>query len=38
MIIIRTVNIVAKDEEEARQKIEEFQKMLDSMTIEIEEE
>ena len=38
MIIIRTVKVVAKDEEEARQKIEEFQKMLDSMTTDIEEE
>lgn len=38
MIITMTVEVVAKDEEEARQKIEEFQKMLDSMEVTIEEE
>ncbi len=38
LTIKRTITVCAKDEEEAMQKIEEFMRMLDSMTVEIEEE
>ena len=38
MRITRTITIIAKDEEEAERKAEEFFKMLESMEVTIEEE